>query len=225
MEKEVYTYVQATVTSALSSHAGNFGFHCTFTGGFFCVLALCRSMDQWRAVTYSQSHHPSIHPSIYPSINQSTHLSIFTYYLLIWFYKCYHFQHLEKQNQTKHCLWHGKHRPGWQHTWNHVQQDQWLQGTFSLQLCILKFQHPNSSGCISTFPFWYQPAQLYHVSSVSVAVLCSGPGPLWDDCEGLAEESSDDARPHSRVLCRVQDTGRVCLLLTFCLHEEGHNAL
>lgn len=56
-------------------------------------------------------------------------------------------------------------------------------------------------------------------------MLCSGPGPLWDDCEGLAEESSDDARPHSRVLCRVQDTGRVGLLLTLCPHEEGHNAL
>lgn len=44
--------------------------------------------------------------------------------------------------------------------------------------------------------------------------LCfvSGASPLWDDCKRLVEKGTDDARPHSRVLCRVQDTGWVSLL-------------
>lgn len=39
----------------------------------------------------------------------------------------------------------------------------------------------------------------------------SGASPLWDDCKRLAEKGTDDAGPHSRVLCRVQDTGWVSL--------------
>lgn len=43
--------------------------------------------------------------------------------------------------------------------------------------------------------------------------LCfvSGASPLWDDCKRLTEKGTDDARPHSRVLRRVQDTGWVSL--------------
>lgn len=40
-------------------------------------------------------------------------------------------------------------------------------------------------------------------------MLPSGAGTLRDDCEGLPEESLDDARTHSRVLCGLQDTGWV----------------
>lgn len=78
-------------------------------------------------------------------------------------------------------------------------------------------------GCVSSFPFCCQPALLFRVSSVRVVVLCSGPGPLWDDGERLAEESSDDAGPHSRVLCSLQDTGRVSVHTV--LHRESHNTL
>ena len=53
---------------------------------------------------------------------------------------------------------------------------------------------------------------------VVVVVLCSGPGPLRDDREGLAEESSDDARPHSRVLRSLQDTRRVSVSHTNTLY-------
>ena len=43
----------------------------------------------------------------------------------------------------------------------------------------------------------------------SASTRCAGPCPLWDDSEGLAEESPDDARTHPRMLCGLQDTRRV----------------
>lgn len=48
-----------------------------------------------------------------------------------------------------------------------------------------------------------------HVLCSILCVLCTGPGSLWDDCQRLSEEGSDDERLDPRVLRRVQDTGRV----------------
>lgn len=46
-------------------------------------------------------------------------------------------------------------------------------------------------------------------------MLPSGAGTLRDDREGLPEESLDDARTHSRVLCGLQDTGWVGVSQTY----------
>lgn len=41
------------------------------------------------------------------------------------------------------------------------------------------------------------------------AVVAPGAGPLWNDGPRLSEEGADDARPHPRMLCGLQDTGWV----------------
>lgn len=93
-----------------------------------------------------------------------------------------------------------------------------------------------TGGCVSQHGSWkYQQLQTFPaspsahffiVSLVTGVVLCSGPSPLWDDCEGLSEESSDDARTDSRVLCSLQDTGRVSLTQKQCVvGQMGHVSL
>lgn len=68
--------------------------------------------------------------------------------------------------------------------------------------------------------YWFTRT-LYLISSVNVVMLCSGSGSLWDDCERLPEEGSDDARAHSRVLCSVQDTRWVSRPLALCTASRG----
>lgn len=59
-------------------------------------------------------------------------------------------------------------------------------------------------GCIGSF-------RCNNIKKNMQLCFVSGASPLWDDCKRLAEKGTDDARPHSRVLCRVQDTGWVSL--------------